>query len=139
MNYIIDYFIFIISKIIDILDGIKLPGSLSLLQYLLGAIIISFIFKLIKGGSTEFEQNTNFLNGRIITGYAASAKYGNSNKDRRTQIVKQSKSNNNLSYINQNEQRIQEVLGTMSQSELEERWRSHGVNENLIRLSRGDD
>ena len=138
MNYIIDYFIYIISYIIDILNSIKLPGSLSLLQYMLGAIIIGFILKLIKGGSTEFEQNTNFLNGRIVTGYA-SAKYGNSNRERKNQIVNQSKSNKRISYINQNEQRIQEVLGTMSQSELEERWRSHGVSENLIRLSRGDD
>ena len=71
MTLIIDYFIFIITKIVNILDSIKLPGSLSLFNYMLGAIIIGFIFKLVKGGTTEFEQNTNFLNGRIITGYAA--------------------------------------------------------------------
>lgn len=96
MTLIIDYFIFIITKIVNILDSIKLPGSLSLFNYMLGAIIIGFIFKLVKGGTTEFEQNTNFLNGRIVSGYAA--KYGNSNKERKNQIVKQKQINKNVNY-----------------------------------------
>ena len=85
MNIIIDFVTNIFTKIVDILDMVKLPGSLSLLHYMLGAIIIGFIFRLIKGGSTEFEQNTNFLNGRLFTGYAA--KYKNSNNERKQDIV----------------------------------------------------
>lgn len=96
MEYIIDYFVFIVTKVINILDSIKLPGSLSLFHYMLGAIIIGFIFKLVKGGTTEFEQNTNFLNGRIVSGYAA--KYGNSNRERKNQIVKQKQINKNVNY-----------------------------------------
>lgn len=96
MYIFIDYISFIFSEIVKILDSIKLPGSLSLLQYFLGAIIISFIFKLVKGGTSEFEQNTNFLNGRIVSGYAA--KYGNSNRERKNQIVKQNQINKNVNY-----------------------------------------
>ena len=85
MNIIIDFATFIFSRIVEILDMIQLPGSLSLLHYILGAIIIGFIFRLIKGGSTEIEQNTNFLNGRLLTGYAA--RYTNSNQERKQNIV----------------------------------------------------
>ena len=139
MNEIIDFCTFIFTKIVNILDMIKLPGSISLLHYFLGAIIIGFVFRLIKGGSTEFEQNTNFLNARLISGYAS--RYGNSNNERKQQLVSETnnKSLGTISYINENERRIQETLGTMTQSQLEERWRSHGVSEALIELARGDD
>lgn len=135
MNIIIDFVTFIFNRIVEILDMIKLPNSLSLLHYFLGAIIIGLIFRLVKGGSIEFEQNTNFLNGRILTGYGA--RYTNSNNERKQDIV--SSVNKDVSYINEREISIQKTFNSMTQSELEDRWRSHGVSEELIRLSRGDD
>lgn len=136
MDIVIDFVTTIFMKIVDILDMIKLPGSLSALHYFLGAIIIGFIFRLVKGGSTEFEQNTNFLNARLMTGYAV--KYSNSHDLRKQELVNQ-KNLGPISYVNENEISIQNTLGSMSQSSLEERWRSHGVSEELIRLSRGED
>ena len=60
MKIIIDYFLFVVNKLVEILDSISFNGSASLLYYLLGAIIIGFIIKLIKGGSNEFERSFNF-------------------------------------------------------------------------------
>ena len=136
MNYIIEFCSYIFTRIVNILDSISLPGSLSLLHYFLGAIIIGFIFRLVKGGATEFEANTNFLNSRIVSGYAS--RYRNTHEERKQEVV-DSKTLGSITYINENERRIQETLGTMTQLQLEDRWRSHGVSEELIRLSRGDD
>lgn len=87
MQVIIEYFSFVVNKIISILDTLKFPGSSSLLYYFLGAIIIGLIIKLVKGGSSEFEQNTNFLNSRIIA--TGSSKYKMSNDARKIQIEKE--------------------------------------------------
>ena len=92
MQYIIDYFVHIINRFINILDSLKIPGSSSLLYYLLGAIIIGFIIKLVKGSSSEFEQNTNFLTPRIISD--KTAKYSMDHKKRKKQVVDKKKVNN---------------------------------------------
>ena len=96
MNYIIEFCSYIFTRIINILDSISLPGSLSLLHYFLGAIIIGFIFRLVKGGATEFEANTNFLNSRIVSGYAA--KYANKHNERMKQVINQKKVNDSFVY-----------------------------------------
>lgn len=89
MEIIIDYFLFVVNRLITILDGISFNGSASLLYYLLGAIIIGFIIKLIKGGSAEFEQNTNFLSSRIVV--SGVSKYQQVHKERKKQIIEQQK------------------------------------------------
>ena len=45
MSYMIDLFTTIFNRIVNILDTLKLPGSSSLLMYMLGAIILGFILK----------------------------------------------------------------------------------------------
>lgn len=82
MDSIINYVTFVFDKLVVILDSIKLPGSISLLRYLLSAIIIISIFKIIKLGYSEVESNVNHLNASKF------AIYGNSNKLRKEQIIK---------------------------------------------------
>lgn len=89
MQIIIDYFSFVANKIISILNTLKISGSSSILYYILGSIIIGFIIKLVKGGSQEFELNTNFLNSRVISSKASS--YKQSNIERKVQIIKEKK------------------------------------------------
>lgn len=88
MTIIIDYFTFVINKIIDILNSLKLPGGQSLLFYLLCAIIIGFIFRLVKGSSNEFEHSMNFSTGTLFQ--RGTAKYNQSNQARKQQIIKNS-------------------------------------------------
>lgn len=95
MNHVIDFFSFITTRIVNILDSIRIDGSLSLLHYFLGAILISFIIKLVKGGSTEFEQRVNFFNSKIDSAY--SARY-QSNKERERQVKEQKKVNHSFVY-----------------------------------------
>ena len=100
MKIIIDYFLFVVNKLVEILDSISFNGSASLLYYLLGAIIIGFIIKLIKGGSNEFERSFNFSSGEIITSTAA--KYQRKNEERKKQIIKQKRENIVYSYMDDN-------------------------------------
>lgn len=93
MNVIIDYFLFVANRLVAILDSISFNGSASLLYYLLGAIIIGFIIKLIKGGSNEFEQNTNFLSSRIVT--TGVSKYSQAHNARKQQLIEQQAKNKN--------------------------------------------
>lgn len=85
MEFILNYFTFVANKIINILDTLKFPGSSSLLYYFLGAIIIGLILKLVKGSTSEFEQNTNFLTPRIISTKAS--EYRLKNQERKKQLV----------------------------------------------------
>lgn len=87
MQLILDYFINVVNKLISILDTLKLPGSSSVLYYLLGAIIIGFIIRLVKGGSSEFEHSMNFSTGSIVNSKASS--YKQKNDIRKAQIVKE--------------------------------------------------
>lgn len=98
MQVIIDFFTFVSSKLVNILDSLKIGNSPSFLMYLLGAIIITFIFRIIRGGSSEFEQNTNFMNGRIINNGLAKYKQGHS--ERKAQLVSADKKlqNDNMVY-----------------------------------------
>lgn len=98
MQAIIDYFVFIVNKFINILDTLKFPGSSSLLYYLLGAIIIGFIIKIVKGGSSEFEHSTNFLTPNIISTKASS--YRMKNNERKQQIINKDNklANDNMVY-----------------------------------------
>lgn len=85
MTYIIDLFTSIFNKIITILDTLKFPGSSSLLMYLLGAIILGFIVRLVKGSSNEFESTFNFSTASIVKTKASS--YRQNNDARKKQIV----------------------------------------------------
>jgi len=91
MNVIIDYANYVFGWIVDILDTIKLPGSISLLHYILGAIIIGFIFKLMKGSANEFESSMNFTTGTLIQN--KTSKY-NQNRKRKEQLVENLKKEN---------------------------------------------
>lgn len=88
MQLLIDYFLLVVNGLVDILNKISFNGSFSLLYYLLGAIIIGFIIKLVKGGSNEFERSMNFSTGTIITNVAS--KYSKKHDERKKQIVKES-------------------------------------------------
>lgn len=100
MKYIIDYATFIFSKIVNLLNTMKLPGSSSVLFYFLGGIIIVFIFKLVKGSSNEFESQTNFLNGAFLR--SATSKYSSKNKERKAQLVKEKRENMVYEYMDDN-------------------------------------
>lgn len=100
MKIIIDYFLFVVNKLVEILDSISFNGSASLLYYLLGAIIIGFIIKLVKGGSNEFDNSFNFSTGSIIT--TAVSKYSKNNNERKKQIIKQKRENIVYSYMDDN-------------------------------------
>lgn len=93
MQPLIDYFLLVLNKVINILDSIKFNGSFSLLYYLLGAIIIGFIIRLVKGGSNEFESSFNFSTGSIFTGIAS--KYSKQHHARKKQIVNEKDNTNN--------------------------------------------
>lgn len=99
MQYIIDYAVFVFSKILEILNSIKLPGSSSLLYYFLGAIIIGFIFKLVKGSSNEFEGQTNFFTSKIAS--KVGARYED-NRRRKQQIVDELRQNMVYEYMDDN-------------------------------------
>jgi len=100
LEIIIDYFLFVANRLVSILDSISFNGSASLLYYLLGAIIIGFIIKLIKGGSNEFERSFNFSNGEIITSVAS--KYQKKHEERKKQIIKQKRENMIYAYMEDN-------------------------------------
>lgn len=100
MQYLIDYATFIFQKIVDLLNSIRLPGSSSLLFYFLGAIIIGFILKLVKGSVNEFEMQTNFLNGSTLQ--SATAKYVSKNRERKAQIIKEKRKNMVYEYMDDN-------------------------------------
>lgn len=87
MEILLDYFLLVINRLVEILDSISFNGSVSLLYYLLGAIIIGFIIKLIKGGSNEFEHSFNFSTPAIVT--TATSRYVKDHRSRKQQIVKQ--------------------------------------------------
>lgn len=87
MRPLIDYFLLVANKLIEILDNLSFNGSFSLLYYLLGAIIIGFIIKLIKGSSNEFEHSFNFSSGTIVT--TAASKYSKDYRSRKQQIIKE--------------------------------------------------
>lgn len=87
MKPLLDYFLLVVNKLIDILDSLSFNGSFSLLYCLLGAIIIGFIIKLIKGGSSEFEHSFNFSTGAIIS--SSASKYSKKNNARKEQIIKE--------------------------------------------------
>lgn len=86
MQPILDYFLLVVNELVEILNSLSFNGGFSILYYLLGAIIIGFIIKLIKGGSNEFEQNTNFLNSRIIS--TGVSHYSQNNRERKEQIIR---------------------------------------------------
>ncbi|MDD2505513.1 MAG: hypothetical protein PHF21_04525, partial [Bacilli bacterium] len=68
MNLIIDYFITIFLKLVDILSSIKfLDFPLSLLDLMLGSIIISFIFKLIFGGMKDVDTGIDFMSPTLVS------------------------------------------------------------------------
>lgn len=88
MQIIIDYFTFVVNKIINILNTFKFPGSSSFLYYFLGAIIIGFIIKLVKGGSSEFEHSFNFDNNFVFS--KGFSNYKQKHDERKQQVVKES-------------------------------------------------
>ena len=100
MQYLIDYVAFVFQKIIDLLNSIKMPGSSSFLFYFLGAIIIGFIWKLVKGSVNEFEGQTNFLNGSALQN--STAKYAQKNRERKAQIIKEKRKNMVYEYMDDN-------------------------------------
>lgn len=100
MQPLIDYFLLIVNRLIDILNSLSFNGSYSLFYYLLGAIIIGFIIKLVKGGSNEFEHSFNFSNSSIIN--SATAKYSKNNNDRKQQIIKENAFRDGLVAANSN-------------------------------------
>ena len=64
MRLIIDYVIFVFDYIVRILSTLQLPGSLSLLDYILCSLILITIFKMLKGGSGEL---TSFFDSSLST------------------------------------------------------------------------
>lgn len=93
MSYMIDLFTTIFNRIVNILDTLKLPGSSSLLMYMLGAIILGFILKIVKGSTNEFSNSLNTSNSTIIN--TAASKYSN-NTNRKAQLVNQSQNKRNV-------------------------------------------
>jgi len=100
MQPLLDYFLLVVNQITDILNKISFNGSFSLLYYLLGAIIIGFIIKLVKGGSNEFEHSFNFSTGSIID--SAASKYSKKNNERKKQIIRQKRENIVYAYMDDN-------------------------------------
>lgn len=90
MKVFIDYFSYCVSRFIDILDSMKI-GEFSILYYMLGAIIIGFIIKLVKGGSNEFEHSMNFTTGYVIDKNLS--KYNSKHSQRKEQLIKESNKN----------------------------------------------
>lgn len=85
MAIFIDYFNFIVDKILEILDSLKMPNGQSILFYILGAIIIGFVIKLVKGSSNEFEHGMNFTSGYVVQNVAS--KYAKNHAERKKQIL----------------------------------------------------
>lgn len=100
MQPLIDYFLLVVNRFIEILKSLSFNGSSSLLYYFLGSIIIGFIIKLIKGGSNEFEHSFNFSTGSIVTSVAS--KYSRNNAERKRQIINQKRENIVYSYMDDN-------------------------------------
>ena len=88
MSYMIDLFTTIFNRIVNILDTLKLPGSSSLLMYMLGAIILGFILKIVKGSTNEFSNSLNTSNSTIIN--TAASKYVFT-QERKRQLIEQAK------------------------------------------------
>ena len=97
---LIDYFLLVANKIVNILDSISFNGSASLLYYLLGAIIIGFIIKLVKGSANEFDNSFNFATGSIVKSVAS--KYAKKNDERKKQIIKEKRKNIVYEYMDDN-------------------------------------
>lgn len=97
MKPLLDYFLLVINKLVGILDSISFNGSSSLLFYLLGAIVIGFIIKLVKGSSNEFDRSFNFSNREIISNVAS--KYQKNNEERKKQIIRQKRENIVYAYM----------------------------------------
>lgn len=85
MEIIIGYFSYVTGRIVSILDSIKIDDSPSLLYFFLSSIVIAIILKIVKGGSTEFEQNTNFLNGQLTS--KGMSKYKMYHLERKKQLL----------------------------------------------------
>lgn len=100
MNIILDYFSLVTNKIIEILNSLKFNGSPSLLMFILVAIILGFILKLVKGSFNEFESAFNFSTG--LTFQNAAVKYGNSNRIRKQQLISEKRNNIVYEYMDDN-------------------------------------
>lgn len=95
MDIFINYFNFIGTKIVDILDSLKMPNGQSILFYVLGTIILGFVIKLVKGSASEFESGFNSSNSSIIK--SASTRY-QENKKRKADLVNKQKRQDNIVY-----------------------------------------
>lgn len=91
MQLIIDYVVYIFNNIFEILKKIQLPNSLNYLDYLLGSLILIFIFGIIKGGSTALPS---VLNGSISSFKQNKYKKDLAERKRKQQIIETQKNNN---------------------------------------------
>ena len=84
MRLIIDYVIFVFDYIVRILSTLQLPGSLSLLDYILCSLILITIFKMLKGGSGEL---TSFFDSSLSSFEQKKYKKDAAEKNRKEQVL----------------------------------------------------
>lgn len=88
MKPIIDYVVFVFEYLVEMMKTIKLPGSLSLLDYMLISLILIVVFKVIKGSGGEVNR---FFDSSLTSFKQQKYKKDISEQRRKQQIINEKK------------------------------------------------